>query len=177
MYEAATRPNSLPCLVLAGLALLLTTAATAAEPASLPVTITAEHAKFSRADNVSTYTGHVVLTRGGLTLTGDRLVITGVGDNAFRAKLTGAPATLERTPQAADQILIKGHADVIIYIGNKSQVVLRGHAVVTRGGDVIRSRVIRHDLETRRTVAQSGSDGGRVRITLHPGQQEDSGQP
>lgn len=154
------------------LLLLATTTATAADDKALPITITSDTAELSRVTNVSTYTGHVVLVRGGLTLNGDKLVITRVQPSQYEAVLTGNPATLDRQPQAADEELITGHSDKIIYLTSTSQVTLRGDAVVNRGGDVIHSAVIVHDLDTQKTTAGGGAgDDSRVKITLHPDQE------
>lgn len=148
--------------------LLVAGAATAAEQ-SLPITITSDNAELSRVSNVSTYTGNVVLERGGLTLHGDKLVITRVEPSQYKGVLTGNPATLKRVPQAKDEELITGHGDKIVYLTSTSQVTLRGDAVIDRSGDVIHSDVIRHDLDTQITKAGgSSSDGDRVQITLQP---------
>lgn len=169
MFRFATSHNRWPHFALALLVLLFATAAAPAEDAPMPITITADTATLSRVDEVSTYTGNVVLKRGGITLTGAKLVVERLPESSFRATLTGHPATLKRIPPAADAQPLNGHADRIIYIAAEAQIVLRGDAVVERSGDVIRSAIIRHDLEARRTVAEAAPQGdGRVEITLHP---------
>lgn len=179
MYRFAISNKQSFLLLVAALALPLSaTTATAADSSAQPITITADSAQLSRPDNVSTYTGHVVLVRGGLTLTGIKLVINRVKQNAYRAELTGAPATLERAAQSEDDALITGHGDRIIYFSNSSELTLRGDAVVKRAGDVIHSDVIHHDLDTQRTVAgDDSSDKDRVKITLHPGDDGAIAQP
>lgn len=179
MYTFAIRNNRLRHAVAAVLLALLSAAALAAvEDQPLPITITADNAELSRPANVSTYTGHVVLERGGLTLTGRKLVITGLEGGAYKAELTGSPATLKRVPQTGDERLITGHGQRIIYFTGQSQVTLRGNAVVNRDGDVIHSDVIRHDLETRKTVAgDPSSQDDRVKITLHPGAEDGADRP
>lgn len=175
MFRFASRRNHRLYTPLAvfGVLLLANTAASAAT--SAPVTITADTAKISRADNVSIYTGHVVLTRGGIRLTGSKLVIKQPDDNMFRAVLTGHPATLNRQPTASGAQPIKGHADRVIYTSSDRQLTLHGDAQVSRDDNTIRSEIIRYDLNTKRITAEGTSGGdGRVKITLHP---EDNNQP
>lgn len=169
MFRFAIHHNPLYQLMPALLLCLLTAPALAADNTATEITITADSASLSRADNVSTYSGNVVLERGGLTLTGDKLTIKRLAEDGFRAELTGQPATLERNPPGDQNPPMRGHAARIIYTSNSSEIVLRGDAVIKRSGNTVRSAVIRHDLDTRRTVAEGTQGGdGRVTITLHP---------
>src|SRR5699024_10634111 len=106
----------------------------------------ADHAELSSTHDTSIYTGHVVLERAGLTLTGNKLVVKRLDDDTYRAELTGDPATLEKTPQSGDEEPINGHSSTMIYTSGNAQLVMRGDAVLKRSGDVIHSKVIRHDL-------------------------------
>lgn len=170
MFRFATHRKRRPWPVPVLLAFLFAGMAAAAGNTSAPITINADTATISRADDVSTYTGHVVLQRGGITLTGAKLVVEQLPDGGLRAVLTGHPATLERISSASEAGPVTGHASRIIYVSADAQVVLRGDAVVKRSGNVIRSGIIRHDLDTGRTVAEGVPEGdGRVTITLQPG--------
>src|SRR5699024_10766454 len=133
------------CLA-AALVLLPMAMAVAADSKPEPVNITADDAQMSKPDNVSVYTGNVVVVRGTLTLKGDKLVIHGLDNGEYKAVLTGAPSTLRREPAAAGDKLVTGHSHEIIYFTGKTLVTLRGDAVVDRGGDVIHSQLIRHDM-------------------------------
>lgn len=176
MFRFITRPNR-AITAFAMLAMLCATAAAAAERNNAPITITADSAQLSRANNVSSYSGNVVLKRGGLTLTGNKLVVKKLDDGTFRAELTGGPAHLKRTPTSANEQPITGHAQRVVYTSANAQIVLRGDAIIKRNGDTIRSEIIRHDLDTRRTVAEGTEQGdNRVQITLHPDSESDSGQ-
>src|SRR5699024_2539439 len=101
MYKFITRPDALTALFCMLLALLLPATAVAAtsEQPPVPITITSNSAEFARNEDISTYTDDVVLTRGGLTLNGDKLVVKRLSDGTFRAELTGAPVTIHRKPQ------------------------------------------------------------------------------
>lgn len=156
--------------------LATTTTAIAAEPPPAPITITSNSAEFSRNSDVSTYTDDVVLTRGGLTLNGDKLVVKRLSDGTFRAELSGNPVTLHRTPQSKDDKPVKGHAQRVIYTSSNAQLLLRGDAVIKRDGDTIHGQTITQDLTTRHTVAESGSgDNNRVTVTLLPENSNDGG--
>lgn len=180
MYRFATHRKPWHFAVVTGVLLLLSTIAAAADAdgTAPPITIIADSAELSRPDNVSTYTGDVVLTRGGLTLTGNQLTISRLQDDAYRADLTGTPATLKRVSQSQSKPLINGHGDRIIYLSQTAQVTLRGNAVIKRDGDVIHSDIIHHDLDTRKTVAGgSTTNDGRVKITLHPDDDSSAAKP
>ena len=146
--------------------LLICTTAIAQQ--ALPIRIESNNADLSQQSGTSTYTGNVVLTRGGLTLTGTKLVITRINDRGnVKAVLTGSPARLNKQPDQDGDDVVKGHSSQIEYANNDSTVVLRGDAVVNRGGDEVNGQVIRHNLDTERTQADGGS-GDRVRITIQP---------
>jgi len=171
MYKSPTRPDHRSRRRLAtlsfGLALVLGTGAALAQQA-LPIRIESNNADLSQQSGTSTYTGNVVLTRGGLTLTGNKLVITRINDRGnVKAVLTGSPAHLDKQPDRDGDDVVKGHSDQIEYANNASTVILRGDAVVNRGGDQVTGQVIRHNLDTERTQADGGS-GSRVRITIQP---------
>jgi lipopolysaccharide export system protein LptA len=135
----------------------------------LPIHIQADNAELAQKSGKSTYTGNVVLTRGGLTLTGDKLVVTQLNNrNNIRAVLTGAPAHLHKQPDRNGNDVFTGHSHRIEYANNNATIVLRGDAVVTRAdGDQVTGAVITHNLNTERTQAKSGHNK-RVRITIVP---------
>jgi lipopolysaccharide export system protein LptA len=141
-----------------------------AQQKSLPIHIESNDADLSQQEGVSTYSGNVVLTRGGLTLTGHRLVITRINDRGnVKAVLDGSPAHLDKQPDREGDDVVTGDASKIEYTNSNSTVLLRGDAVVRRGGDEIHGQIIRHNVDTGRTQAERGSGGNeRVRITIQP---------
>lgn len=156
--------------VLIGLLLLAGPALALAQNKALPINIDANQANYSQQSGVSTYTGNVHMTRGGLTLTGNKLVVTRINDRGnIKAVLTGTPAHIDKQPDADSSERITGHAAQIDYSNSKSQIVLRGDAVVNRGGDEVRGQTITHDLDSDRTTAKRGSgDNDRVHVTMQP---------
>ena len=175
--ERHLRRTALTALILT--AMLSPIAAQAADSGSnkqLPINVQADNADFSQKSGVSTYTGDVRLTRGGLTLTGDKLVVTRINDRSrVKAVLTGNPAHIDKQPDASDDRVVTGHARQIEYTNASSVITLRGGAEVTRNGDEIRGPVITHDVDTGATHAKRGSGGSeRVHITIQPGNHDDS---
>ncbi|ERJ20615.1 Putative ABC superfamily transport protein [Salinisphaera shabanensis E1L3A] len=168
MYKSPTRHSRI-ARALAVLALVLAPAAAFAQQ-PLPIHIESNNADLSQQRGTSTYTGNVVLTRGGLTLTGNKLVITRINDRGnIKAVLDGSPAKFDKQPDREGDDVVTGHASQIEYANNDSTIVLRGNAVVRRGGDEINGQVIRHNLDTERTQAERGSSNNeRVRITIQP---------
>ena len=160
-------------------ALLLAVAASASAQGSqnLPIHIESNTADFAQKTGVSTYTGNVHLSRGGLTLTGARLVVTRINDRGnVKAVLTGNPADIDKQPDSTSAERITGHADRIEYTNADAMLTLKGDAVLNRaGGDTINSPVITRNLNTGQTQAQGsqgsasgGTGDGRVRITIQP---------
>lgn len=170
MYKSPTHRRLRHAATLA-LGLVLVAGTTAyAQQTPLPIHIESNDADLSQQEGVSTYTGNVVLTRGGLTLTGNTLVITRLNDRGnVKAVLDGNPAKLDKQPDREGDDVVTGNASKIEYANNASTVLLRGNAVVRRGGDEVHGQVIRHNLDTERTQAERGSGSSeRVRITIQP---------
>lgn len=157
-------------LALASAAALAVPTWAAAQSKALPINIDANQANYSQQSGVSTYTGDVRLTRGGLTLTGSKLVVSRTNDRGnIRAVLTGAPAHIDKTPDSDSSERVTGHADRIEYTNSNAQIVLRGDAQVNRGGDEVTGQVITHDLDSNRTTAERGADDNeRVHVTIQP---------
>ncbi|MGB7756948.1 MAG: lipopolysaccharide transport periplasmic protein LptA [Salinisphaera sp.] len=167
-------------IALAILAAILTPglaqAAGSGKSQSLPTNIRANNADFAQKSGVSTYTGNVHLTRGGLTLTGDKLVVTRLKDRRqIKAVLTGNPAHIDKQPDSSDNKVVTGHANQIEYSNASSVITLRGDAVVNRNGDQIRGPVITHNIDTGVTHAERGQGSDqRVHITIQPAQNDGS---
>ena len=188
MYTLPIRPRppaaglvALGPALIPALALVLALAGTgraATQKNTSPIKIQADNADLSQQNNTSTYTGDVRLTRGAMTLTGSKLVINRIDDrNNLKAVLTGAPARLNKQPDASDRYVVTGHARSIEYTNTDATLILRGSAVVNRGGDEVRGELITHNLDTERTQAERGSSSdNRVHITIQPGGPAASGK-
>lgn len=183
MFKLPTHPDRrarraplVALILIAALAPAMAQAADGGDTKQLPINVHSNNADFSQKSGVSTYTGDVRLTRGGLTLTGDKLVVTRVQDRSrVKAVLTGNPAHIDKQPDASDDQVVTGHARQIEYTNASSVITLRGNAEVTRNGDEIRGAVITHDVDTGATHAKRGqSSNDRVHITIQPANHDDS---
>jgi len=142
-----------------------------------PINITADHGQFNNAKGVATYTGHVVLVRAQLTLTGEHLVVHRRDAQApITAVLTGKPAHLHQATNARIQRAVRGTATTITYSGADGTVELTGNAVVHRGQDLLKADEVTYDLGSGEiTASGEKSSQGRVHMILHPRQQGGKG--
>ena len=169
-----------------------------------PINIQADHGDF-RADpkndsnGTGTYTGHVVITQGSITLTADKAVLHVVNNELDTADMTGSPATFQQQPDKG--AMIHGQADEITYDASKNQIDLIGNARLvqpvaqvngmtlgtplastshapsgataapaSQGERLLTADHIRYNTETQHMVATGSGDDGRVRITFPPKQ-------
>lgn len=137
---------------------------------AIPIQIQSNNAEFDQKSDQSIYSGNVQMTRAGLTLTGNKLVITRLeGNNHIQAVLTGSPAHIEKKPDSDGDQYVTGHAHSITYVNGRARITLSGNAVVTRDGDQIKASVITYNPDTGTTHAESkGSSDNRVHITISP---------
>lgn len=134
-----------------------------------PINIEADSAELK--EDFSVYTGQVRLTQGGMVLQGDRLVVRKLGGGNFSLSLSGRPASIFQPPAGGNAEAIRGHANKIDYGSGQEILELRGNASINRGGEKIAGDTIRYNVRARRTVVnnEGGTNGGRVKITLQPG--------
>lgn len=143
----------------------------AASKPPLPIHIQADNASFDKDTGRSVYTGSVKLVRGGLTLTGKKLVLTNTQQKGqLHAVLTGSPAHIDKQPGPAGKHMVTGHAHQIIFDNASHKVTLQGDAYLRRAdGNSVRAEIIIHHLQTNRSVARNGQDDkGRVKVILRP---------
>lgn len=146
--------------------LLAATCAAATDPGRIE--IRADTAELDREAGRSVYRGDVVLSRDGLELYGDELVVTRGEGERLTAVLTGDPARLRQIPAGEDGTPISGAAERMTYETGRERIELQGNAVIQRGGNALSGESITHDMASGRTTAHRavGEDGARVHITL-----------
>ena len=137
-----------------------------------PINIQADHADFrdnSTANNgTGTYSGHVIMSRGSISLTANKATVLMVNNELQSAELTGSPATFDQQPDEGERM--HGVADQITYDAGKNQVDLVGHARVSQGVRLLSADVIHYNTETEHMTAKGASDDGRVHLTIPPKQ-------
>lgn len=152
------------------LATLLAAGAAGAAADEERIEIRADSAELDQAASRSVYRGNVVLTRNGLELRGDELVVVRGDGNRVTAVLTGKPARLRQTPTGDDNAPVTGAAGRMTYETGRERIELQGNAIVERGGNALEGETIIHHLTSGRTTAHRAGeeDGERVRILLNP---------
>lgn len=142
-----------------------------------PTEVTADALHYDDKKRLSVFTGHVVLTRGSLKITGERLELqeNEVGDQTGTA--TGQLAYFERTRAQAPNELIQGQAQRIVYDSKSNTLKLRGQGQLRRMrdgklSDEVRGEAIDYFDDTGVFTAQgqASTQGkpGRVHIIIGP---------
>lgn len=111
------------------------------------------------------YTGHVVIHRGILTLTGERAVIHLRKQNIERIVVTGQPTHFTVKPR--HKPTIHGVAASVTYEAGNDSLQLDGKVHVTRPGEDFTAAHVNYDLRTRLLKARS-KDGGQIHAVLTP---------
>jgi lipopolysaccharide export system protein LptA len=133
-----------------------------------PVEIESDQAEFEQQSGISRYRGRVRVTRDGVVIEGDELVITpGENNEYLHFSMRGTPATYEETRQ--DQPPINARASHMQYSEADNMLLLEGSARVIRGRDVLHGEQISYERDAGR-IRATGGDGpdDRVRILINP---------
>jgi len=148
-----------------------------------PTTVEADRMQYEEATKTNVFTGNVVLMRGTIRITSDRMVLRQDADAFQYGTATGRPATFRQKRDGIDE-WIEGYAEELEYDGRKETVRLLRSAKVrrTQGArvmDEIEGGLIVYDLRTEQ-FAVDGSpagtpSGGRVRVTIQP--RDDAASP
>lgn len=151
----------------------------AADPdRGLPTEVTADALHHDEQKQLSVFTGHVVLTRGSLRITGDRLELkeNDVGEQTGIA--TGQLAYFERVRAQAPNERIQGEALRIVYDSKTNTLKLRGQGTMRRLrdgqlSDEVRGEAIDYFDDTgiftaQGQPAQKQGKPGRVHIIIGP---------
>lgn len=169
-----TNAAALWASVLLTLAIAVTPTFAAAKKPNLPINIQSNNASFNQNTGRSVYQGNVKLTRGGLTLTGNKLVLTHTRNRGqLHAVLTGSPAHIDKQPDQSGSHVVTGHSKQIIFDNPSHTLTMQGSAYLKRAdGNSVRGKRIVHNLKTGLTQARGGGSAKqRVKVTLQPGSQ------
>ncbi len=132
-----------------------------------PIQIEADSLEVRDDDNISIYSGNVLLEQGSLLLKADRLVIYFNDEKDLDLmEMTGNPATFRQLDDDGNEML--GQADKLDYYESKSLLVLEGNARFSSDGDTIESSSIRINTENDNIEAASPEADKRVRMVIQP---------
>lgn len=138
-----------------------------------PIDIEADNWDADRSTGVAVYRGNVKVSRGGVEISGDELILRFDGDRLAGATVRGTPVRFSqrhaegRAPTAAE-------ARELDYDAVTDIVRLQGSARVTVGDDEFTSDDIRYDIGQERIVA-GGGEGTRIQVTIQPRTSEEDG--
>lgn len=166
--------------------LLLGMAALAAAPALgeradrfRPTNVESDKLQYDDLKQISIFTGAVVLTRGTITLKGDRLILSQDPEGYQRGTVTGRLASFRQKRDGVDE-WVEGYAEDIEYDGKTEKVRLTRKAKVrrlegTRVVDEIDGAVIVYDglteqfeVDGRTPTGPPAPGTGRVRVVIQP---------
>jgi lipopolysaccharide export system protein LptA len=152
----------------------------------LPLPLLAERADRDKPTNIeaarmvaddtrrtSTFEGGVVVTKGTMSLTAERLIVRQDSQGSYKATATGTPVRFrQRTDAKGDRpaAWVDGEAMRIELDDREQKVELFEKARVVRDMDEVRGDYIFLDQRSETFTVSSGRDqaGGRVRAVLQP---------
>lgn len=161
--------NSLKLLVLLSVPFSMSVYAENADR-NKPIEISADNGTLDQQQQVTVWTGNVVVIQGTLKFTADKVTVsrTPAGDQTMVA--TGNPVTFRQKLEGKPQY-ITGRASRVDYNSKTNTVVLTGNAQVEREGDIVKGAVITYNTETEFYSVNGGAGQkkpGRVTVVLQP---------
>jgi lipopolysaccharide export system protein LptA len=160
--------------LLAALALLAGPAAAEKADSEQPTQIEADRMSSDETRRMTVFDGHVVLTKGTLTVRAERIVVRQDAEGYQLSVATGSPVRFRQRQDAKDGQeagWVDGEARRIEIDDRKSTIELFEKARVSRDGDVVLGEHIFVDQRADFFSATAGKDagsGGRVRATIQP---------
>lgn len=138
-----------------------------------PTVIDSETLSHDEQRQVTIFTGNVVLTKGTLSLRGDRMELWQDPAGNYYGIVKGKPARFRQKREGVNEF-IEGESLTLDYDGKTETVVLIGNAIMRRlGGDLLKDQVsgdrLTYNNVSERYQVESGADQGRSRMFLMPG--------
>lgn len=159
-------------LSLAAGALLLAASPAWAEKADRdkPINIEADQGMLDQGNQMTVFTGNVVIVQGTLKITGAEVSVKQDDKGNQNMVSKGSPTTMRQKLDDKNEY-VTGQANQITYDSKSGVAVLTGNALVTREGDRVKGHVITYNTNTEiYTVkgAAGSKQGGRVSVILQP---------
>jgi lipopolysaccharide export system protein LptA len=125
-----------------------------------PIEVEADTAELDDVNNVSVYTGNVVLTQGSIRMTGDKMTVYNTENNELDTLIMeGRPATYRQLPDDSD-VYDEAQALTIKYFDLKDLVILLGKAEVKQEGFFMKGDRIDYDTQLSQVKAQAAARKG-----------------
>lgn len=124
---------------------------------------------------VTIFTGNVVLTKGSLSLRGDRMELWQDQAGNYFGIVNGKPARFRQKREGVNEF-IEGESLTLDYDGKTETVLLIGNAILRRlEGDLLKDRVsgdrLTYNNISERYQVESGAEQARSRMFLMPGKE------
>lgn len=148
-----------------------------------PVHLESDHMRIDDANQVSVFTGNVVLTQGTLMIRGDQIVVVQDKRGFKHGTATGNLASFRQKREGLDEY-VEGYGERIEYDTGTEIMDIYGKARVKRGLDDVRGEHITYNSRTEvfqvnsRQDQQAPAPGkGRVRAVIQPKDKPISAEP
>lgn len=155
-----------PRLIAAALLALATTVGALPDDNNQEISLSADNQLLDRQRGIATYRGNVHITRGGMEIRGDELILHFIDDELSGATVRGTPVRFMQSHEG-DRPATEAEASELIYDAAIGEIRLRGGVRVTQSGNEFLSEDLRYDVNTERVVAAGESDS-RIRVTIQP---------
>ena len=133
-----------------------------------PITIEADRATLSEKQGISTYTGNVVLTQGGIKINADKVIVHHEEGKLTHVTAVGEPVQYYQQGEIPEHD-IHGEAKTMEYFADEQRLLLLDSAKLTQGGNAFSGNRIEYDTQREvvtAAVAESGEE--RVQVTIQP---------
>ena len=107
---------------------------------------------------LTVYSGNVVLDQGSLHISADKITVFRINEEGDKIVALGQPASVQQQP-AADEELMRAHAEVIEYFKAEDRLRLRSSAQIEQGGSTVTGNIIDYYIATQ--LVKAGSDTAR----------------
>jgi lipopolysaccharide export system protein LptA len=122
------------------------------------IQITADSALRDEKKGLTIYSGNVVLDQGSLHISADRITVHRIKEEGDKIVAKGQPALVQQQP-AADEQMMRAHAEVIEYFKEEDRLRLRSSAQIEQGGSTVTGNII--DYYITQQLVKAGSDKAR----------------
>ena len=140
----------------------------------LPVEIDSEKQQINLKENITIFDTNVSVTQGSLSINADYMKVTSQdkkGHEVYTA--TGDPAIYKQLLDDGNPI--EAQADTIRYEVATRSLVLTGNAQLKQNDSLVRSKVIRYDLDLQ-TIQAEGTKGTRVKSVFTTSEEPAEGE-
>ncbi|GBF29924.1 lipopolysaccharide export system protein LptA [bacterium MnTg03] len=134
-----------------------------------PIQVEADSLEIRDQENISIYTGNVLMNQGSLEISCEQLTLHFDDQKEIiLMEMTGAPATYRQLDD--DKQELNGQADQMQYRQSESILVMTGNARFIYKGNKIESNIIRISTDNQGIQAGSSETDDRVKMLIQPGQ-------